>query len=246
MSKNLSVQLYPYRHFDEDNLTSLLMQIATTTCQNVELTSENLTRCPNLNELIHKFKLKSSGIHVGLDEYGEIGRDCKKIIRCVVLENQWKPFLKFIKPLMEYNGRKVDFKGKANYQTKQFWVDLAERISKLGDVTMHSHAFEHLPIVAGQRPWEILDANLSESVKFQFDLENIPLQSKNYFLDNQSILGRITSVHLDLDHKSAYSRSEKLELIHQIKPKELVIEQRSISIDKLKQQIYDLNSVTNP
>ena len=246
MSKKISVQLYPYRHFDEDNLTSLLMQIATTTCQYVELTSENMSRCPYLFELIDKFRLKTSGIHVGLDEFDEIDLDCKRIIRCVILENQWKPFLKFFKSHLNFSGRKIDFKGKANYQTKQFWIDLAERVSLLGDVTMHSHAFEHLPIVNGKRPWEILDNHLNKNVKFQFDLENIPPESKDYFIDNPSILSRINSVHLDLDHESAYSRSEKLDLLHQIKPEEFVIEQRSISIDKLKQQIYDLNSVTNP
>ena len=166
MSKKISVQLYPYRHFDEDNLTSLLMQIATTTCQYVELTSENMSRCPNLIELIDKFRLKTSGIHVGLDEFDEIRLDCKKIIRCVVLENQWKPFLKFFKSHLNFSGRKIDFKGKASYQAEQFWIDLAGRVSLMGAVTMHSHAFEHLPIVNGKRPWEILDNHLNENVKF--------------------------------------------------------------------------------
>ena len=246
MPYKISVQLYPYRFFDEDNLTSLLKQIASSSCQSVEITSENIERCPNLVDLINLNNLSISGIHVGLDEVEKIQIKTRKILRCVVLENQMRFPYRLFKPFLKTMGRKIDFKGKTNYHQTKFWESLGKRISKFDELKLHSHSFEHLPIADNERPWEILNKTLPSQIKFQLDLENFPTETSDYYLDNQNIKNRISSIHLDLDHFSKYSREKKLDILNKLHLSEVVIEQRKIDIEKLIQQIYDLNSVTKP
>ncbi len=250
MIEKLSVQLYPYIHYDENQRTDLYNVLHNTGIKNIEVTTD-IKNNWNLNEFsitgVHSNQydvnatdeIVPSLIHEGdfifpISSMAQVvGRNSLKYVGNLIFRNRFRRLF--------FHQTKLK-----NYFKKEYWIELACWLnSQNKKIILHNHGLELHEFVDGESPWEIIHRYTTPNIRFQFDPQNLP----NPF-DLEDLLiryhQRIDSIHLDLDDPKL-TNEEKETVVEFSKvisrPVNLIIEQTNPDLKKLEKQIKKLKQL---
>jgi len=249
MIEQISVQLYPYTHFDENQRNDLLGNLKKLNIENIEVTStiKNSWDLSGFN---------ITGIHIDDGDLSE-----NKIVPSLLHEGD------FIFPLSSLShligrknlisiGRRI-FKSQfrrpyfthlteKNYHNQKYWIELACWLNaQEKKITLHNHSLELTNFIDEQSPWEILHRYTTENIRFQFDPQNIfgPIDLEDILVRFHQ---RIDSIHLDLDDPKLTEEQKEILIefsSYLSRPINIIIEQSKVNTNKLYKQIEKLRSL---